>query len=76
MRPREVRLQSLQKIDGNNSIFFTIKSIFRLQKTIDSIEKPMIEYPTLVWTEGVLFHMEDAHGVPLHIPELNSMLPT
>ena len=28
-------------------IFFTIKSIFQSQKTINSIEQPMIEFPTL-----------------------------
>ena len=29
--------------------FFTIESIFRSQQIIDSIEKPIIEFPTLVY---------------------------
>ena len=39
--------ESIPSIDGSDSIFFMIKSIFWSQKTIDSIEKPMIEFPTL-----------------------------
>ena len=38
---------SLQKINGSDLIFFTIGLIFRSQKTSDSIEKPMVEFPTL-----------------------------
>ena len=40
-----------EKIDGSYSIFFTIESIFRSQKTIDSIENLMIEFPTLPSSE-------------------------
>ena len=39
--------RSLQKINGSDLIFFTIGLIFWSQKTSDSIEKPMIEFPTL-----------------------------
>ena len=43
--------RSLKKIDGSYSIFFMIESIFRSQKTIDSIENLMIEFPTLPSSE-------------------------
>ena len=40
--------QSLKKIDRSNLFFFTIESITRSQKTIDSIKKQMIKFPTLI----------------------------
>ena len=36
-----------KKDNGRDSIFFMIELIFRSQKMSDSIEKPMIEFPTL-----------------------------
>ena len=38
---------SWQKSDGSDSLFFTTESLFGSQKMSDSLEKPMIEFPTL-----------------------------
>ena len=38
---------SLQKGGGNDSLFFTSESLFRSQKTSESLEKPLSEFPTL-----------------------------
>ena len=66
--------ESIPSIDGSDSIFFMIKSIFWSQKTIDSIEKPMIEFPTLlegqcmgVWVSGGVDPMEADRTSP-HTP--------
>ena len=43
-----VSRRSFKKIHGRDSIFLTIESIYQSQKkTIDSIEKSMIKFPTL-----------------------------
>ena len=50
LRPKDriapVDLRSFLKIDGIDSIFFKID--LSITKTVDSIEKPMIEFPTLI----------------------------
>ena len=38
---------SCQKSNGNDELFFTGESLLRSQKTSDSLEKPMSEFPTL-----------------------------
>ena len=38
---------SWQKSDGSNLLFFTSESLFRSQKTSDSLQKPMSKFPTL-----------------------------
>ena len=44
-RPRAICSgRSLQKIGGSDSLFFTSKSLFRSQKTSESLEKPMSEF--------------------------------
>ena len=44
--------RSWQKSDGSASLFFTSKSFICSQKTRESLEKPMSEFPTLESTVG------------------------
>ena len=50
--------RSWQKSNGSNSLFFTSESLFHLQKTSNSLEKAMSEFPTLHLLEHVV-------GVPV-----------
>ena len=52
-------LRSFLEIDVSDSIFFTNDLIFWSQKMSDSIENPMIEFPTLQQREEM--HVADSH---------------
>ena len=43
-------LYTVQKSDGSNLLFFTSESLFCSQKTSESLEKPMSELSTLIFT--------------------------
>ena len=47
-------LFSLQKSDRSDLLFFKSTSLFRSQKTSDSLKKPMSEFPTLLNCQCVI----------------------
>ena len=49
-----------QKSDGSDLLFFTSKSLFRSQKISDSLQKRIIEFPTLIFPSCyILLNKED-----------------